>query len=84
MASTTGKPYSVSVRASMRGAWAGSESRALIFTNLDLRYNVACVTKIDTADGARTGFFVPERDSLFVAIPRHGSQSVEIRCYQVK
>ena len=41
------------------------------------------VTKIDTADGARTGLFVPERDSLFVAVPHRGSQQAEIRCYQV-
>ena len=41
------------------------------------------VTKIDTADGARTGLFVPERDTLFVAVPHRGSQQAEIRCYQV-
>src|SRR5437879_13526891 len=41
------------------------------------------VTKIDTADGARTGLFVPERASLFVAVPHRCSQQAEIRCYQV-
>jgi DNA-binding beta-propeller fold protein YncE len=40
--------------------------------------------KIDTADGARTGLFVPKRDSLFVAVPHRGSQAAEIRCYQIK
>src|SRR6266704_2678494 len=40
------------------------------------------ITKIDTADGARTGLFVPERDSLFVAVPHRGSQQAEIRRYQ--
>src|SRR5438477_1750991 len=35
------------------------------------------LTKIDTADGARTGLFVPERDTLFVAVPHHGSQRAE-------
>ncbi len=40
--------------------------------------------KVDTANGARTGFFVPERDNLFVAVPHRGSQAAEIRCYQVK
>jgi glutamine cyclotransferase len=40
--------------------------------------------KVPTASGARTGLFVPERDNLFVAIPHHGSQAAEIRCYQVK
>jgi DNA-binding beta-propeller fold protein YncE len=40
--------------------------------------------KIDTADGARTGLFVPERDTLFVAVPHHGSQKAEIRAYQIE
>jgi len=42
------------------------------------------VAKIGTAAGARTGLFVPERDSLFVAVPHHGSQEAEIRAYQVE
>jgi len=42
------------------------------------------VTKIDTADGARTGLFVPERDTLFVAVPHRGSQHAEIRAYRVE
>jgi DNA-binding beta-propeller fold protein YncE len=42
------------------------------------------LTKVDTADGARTGLFVPERDTLFVAVPHRGSQSAEIRCYQIR
>jgi DNA-binding beta-propeller fold protein YncE len=40
--------------------------------------------KVDTAVGARTGLFVPERDTLFVAVPRRGSRSAEIRIYQVE
>jgi DNA-binding beta-propeller fold protein YncE len=40
--------------------------------------------KITTAEGARTGLFVPERDTLFVAIPHRGSQQAEIRAYQVQ
>src|SRR5262249_16098062 len=31
------------------------------------------LTKVDTANGARTGFFSPERDTLFVAVPHRGS-----------
>ena len=46
--------------------------------------NYKAITKIDTADGARTGLFVPERDSLFVAIPHRGSQQAEIRRYQIE
>src|SRR5437899_435269 len=42
------------------------------------------LTKIDTANGARTGLFVPERDSLFVAVPHRGTQQAEIRCYRVE
>jgi DNA-binding beta-propeller fold protein YncE len=46
--------------------------------------NYKVSAKIDTADGARTGLFVPEQDSLFVAVPHHGSQPAEIRCYQIE
>jgi len=42
------------------------------------------LTKVDTANGARTGLFVPERDTLFVAVPHRGSQPAEIRCYRVE
>ena len=42
------------------------------------------LAKIDTADGARTGLFVPERDTLFVAVPHRSGQSAEIRCYQIR
>jgi DNA-binding beta-propeller fold protein YncE len=42
------------------------------------------ITKIDTADGARTGLFVPERDILFVAVPHRASQKAEIRAYRVE
>ena len=42
------------------------------------------LTKVDTASGARTGLFVPERDTLFVAVPNRGSQQTAIRSYQVE
>lgn len=42
------------------------------------------LTKVDTANGARTGLFVRERDTLFVAVPHRGSQPAEIRCYRVE
>jgi DNA-binding beta-propeller fold protein YncE len=41
-------------------------------------------TTIGTADGARTGLFVSERDLLFVAVPHRGSQQAEVRCYQIE
>jgi hypothetical protein len=40
--------------------------------------------KVDTANGARTGLFVPERDALFIAVPHRGTQAAEIRCYEIK
>src|SRR6266567_5739040 len=42
------------------------------------------LAKIDTADGARTGLFAPERDTVFVAVPHRGSQQAEIRAYRVE
>jgi YVTN family beta-propeller protein len=42
------------------------------------------LTKVDTASGARTGFFFPERDTLFVALPHRGSQQAEIRAYHTE
>ena len=42
------------------------------------------VAKADTANGARTGLFVPEQDTLFVAVPHRGSQAAEVRCYQIE
>jgi hypothetical protein len=42
------------------------------------------LTKVDTGNGARTGFFFPERDTLFVALPHRGSRQAEIRCYQIE
>jgi DNA-binding beta-propeller fold protein YncE len=46
--------------------------------------NYKTLTTIDTADSARTGLFVPERDTLFVAVPHRGSQPAELRVYQVE
>jgi len=42
------------------------------------------LAKINTAEGARSGLFVPERDALFVAVPHRGSQQAEIRRYQIE
>jgi DNA-binding beta-propeller fold protein YncE len=41
------------------------------------------VNSRDTAKGARTGLFVAERDELFVAVPRRGSQEAEVRLYHI-
>ena len=37
-----------------------------------------------TAPGARTGLFVPDWGSLFVAVPHRGEQRAEIRIYETK
>ena len=39
--------------------------------------------KIPTASGARTGLFVPELHSLFVAVPQQEKQTAELRKYAV-
>jgi DNA-binding beta-propeller fold protein YncE len=39
---------------------------------------------IDTASGARTGFFASELDTLFVAVPHHGLQEAAIRAYEIR
>jgi DNA-binding beta-propeller fold protein YncE len=44
----------------------------------------ATSARVNTADGARTGLFVPERDTLFVAVPHRGAQKAEVRAYQVE
>lgn len=41
-------------------------------------------TRIETAPGARTGLFVPELNSLFVAIPHRGTQEAEVRKYEIE
>src|SRR5262249_23745421 len=46
--------------------------------------NYKTLTKVDTANGARTGLFVPERDTLFVAVPHRGPQKAEVRCYRAE
>jgi YVTN family beta-propeller protein len=39
------------------------------------------LARIKTVSGARTGFFSPELDRLFLAVRRQGSQPAEIRVY---
>ena len=46
--------------------------------------NYKPLSKVGTAEGARTGLFVPERDTLFIAVPHRGSQQAEIRCYRIR
>jgi len=39
------------------------------------------ITRIKTVSGARTGFFSPDLDRLYVAVRQHGSQPAEIQVY---
>jgi DNA-binding beta-propeller fold protein YncE len=48
------------------------------------RDNYKVAESISTAAGARTGLFVPELNSLFVAIPHRGNQQAEIRYYRTE
>jgi hypothetical protein len=42
------------------------------------------IARVQTAQGARTGLFVPEWGELFVAVPRRGDQSAEIVVHGVQ
>src|SRR5881275_389697 len=44
----------------------------------------AASAKVNTADGARTGLFVSEGETLFVAVPHRGSQPAEVRAYHIE
>jgi len=41
-------------------------------------------SETETVSGARTGLFVPEIDTLLIAVPHHGSQQAEVRVYHVE
>lgn len=53
-----------------------------VITQTD-RDTYTATDKIATASGARTGLFVPELSTLFVAVPHQGSQTAEIRRFAV-
>ena len=39
--------------------------------------------RVPTAKGAATSLFVPELDTLFLAVPQREGQSAELRAYSV-
>jgi hypothetical protein len=41
-------------------------------------------SETETVSGARTGLFVPEIDTLLIAVPHRGSQQAEVRVYHVE
>jgi DNA-binding beta-propeller fold protein YncE len=59
------------------------EGNVEIIEQLDSdKYRIAAT--IPTASGARTGLFVPELNSLFVALPHRGNQAAEVRRYSIE
>lgn len=44
----------------------------------------APIARIPTAPGARTSFFAPELNRLYLAVPHRGNQLAEIRVYEVQ
>ncbi|HEV8725046.1 MAG TPA: hypothetical protein VGW77_30900, partial [Candidatus Binatia bacterium] len=42
------------------------------------------LTKIPTASGARTSFFVAELDRFYLAVPHRGTQKAEVRVYEAQ
>ena len=40
--------------------------------------------KVDTVEGARTSLFVPDWDTLYLAVPHRGSQHAEVRALQTE
>jgi DNA-binding beta-propeller fold protein YncE len=59
------------------------EGNVEIIEQLDSdKYKIAAT--IPTASGARTGLFVPQLNSLFVAVPHRGNQAAEVRRYSLE
>jgi hypothetical protein len=58
----------------------GGEGAVEVFRQRD-PYHYERVGKIATAPGARTGFFVPRSDRLYVAAPHRGSQAARLLVY---
>ena len=44
--------------------------------------NYQRIAKVSTAAGARTGFFSPDLDRYYLAVPDRGNQKAEIRVFQ--
>ena len=60
---------------------SGGEGAISVFEQQDPD-TYSLLGKVDTAEGARTSLFVPDSDTLYVAVPHRGSQQAEIRAFQ--
>lgn len=61
----------------------GGEGYLDIFSQQDLDH-YQLLARIPTAAGARTGLWAPEANRLYVAVPRQGTQTAEIRVYELQ
>ena len=63
------------------GSAIGGEGGISVFQQRDADHYDE-IGRIKTVSGARTGFFSPEFDKLYLAVRKHESQSAEIRIYK--
>jgi hypothetical protein len=61
---------------------SGGEGFLSVIEQVDADHYRA-LAKIPTAPGARTSYFVPELNRLYLAVPHRGSQRAELRVYAI-
>src|SRR5215216_1042226 len=61
----------------------GGEGYIEIFSQQDAD-SYQSMGRISTADGARTGLWVPESNRLYIAVPHKGKQEAEIQVYELQ
>ncbi|HUY15045.1 MAG TPA: hypothetical protein VMX16_15665 [Terriglobia bacterium] len=62
---------------------SGGEGFISVIQQRDPNHYVS-IARIETAPGARTSFFAPQLDRLYLAVPRHASRPAELRVYEVQ
>jgi hypothetical protein len=60
---------------------SGGEGAVSVFEQMDPD-NYRLISKVDTAEGARTSLFVAQSGTLYVAVPHRGSQQAEVRAFK--
>jgi DNA-binding beta-propeller fold protein YncE len=61
----------------------GGEGSIDLFAQKDSNH-YEFLNRIPTADGARTGLWVPELSRLYIAVPHRGNQQAEIQVYELQ
>lgn len=61
----------------------GGEGYIDIFSQQDADH-YQLMNRVQTVSGARTGFWVPELNRLYVAVPHRGTQQVEVQVYELQ